>query len=81
MHVFWKKTRGAFCAGRDENLCQPAEPASAAAHTHRLSGEATSSDGEKEALESPVLGTQVERMAAAICFFVLQQSGMYSSVL
>lgn len=34
-------------------MYQPAEPASAAAHTRRLSGEATSSDGEKEALESP----------------------------
>ena len=61
---------------------QPAEPASAAAHTRWLSGEATSSDGEKEALESPVLGTHAERMAAAIIrFFVLQQSDMYSSVL
>lgn len=39
---------------------QPAELASAAAHTCRLAGEATSSDGDKEALESPVLDTHAE---------------------
>lgn len=66
MDVFWKKTRGALCAGRDENMHQPVEPASAAAHTRRLSGEATSSDGETEALEGPVLGTHTEGMAAAL---------------
>lgn len=58
MDVFWKKTRGALCAGRDENMHQPVEPASAAAHT--------SSDGETEALEGPVLGTHTEGMAAAL---------------
>lgn len=82
VNVFWKKTRGAFCVGRDESMRQPAEPASATAHACRLSGEATSSDGEKDALESPVLGTHTERMAAAaIHFFVSQRSEMYPSVL
>jgi len=77
-----EENTGAFCTGRAENVRQSAEPASAAAHTRRLPGKATSSDGEKEALESPVLGTHAERVTAAItCFFVLQQSSMCSSVL
>lgn len=80
VNIFWKKTWGAFCAGRGENTCQPVEPASAITHMRWLFGEATSSDGDKEALEGPVLSTQAGRMAAAIIrFFVLQQRGIYSS--
>lgn len=61
MDVFWKKTRRAFCAGRDENMHQAVEPASGTAHTRRLRGEAASSDGATEALEGPVLGTHTQR--------------------
>lgn len=62
MDVFWKKTQGAFCAGRDENMCQAVEPASATAHTLQLSREANL---QMEALEAPVLGTHTGGMAAA----------------
>lgn len=74
VNVFWKKTRGAFCAGRDENMRQPAEPASATTHTCRLSWVATSSDREMEALEGPVLGTGAGQRAAGLLLLFISLS-------
>lgn len=78
MDVFWKKTQGAFCAGRDENMHGAAEPASATAHTRRLSGEATSSD--RVTLEGPVLGTHTEEwlLLYSLCLAAKQSAVLCS---
>lgn len=82
VNVFWKKTRGAFCAGRDENMRQPVEHASTSAHTCRLAKEKRSSDGEEEALESPMscIPQSGWLLAALSCPLALQQSEVCSSV-
>lgn len=71
-NLFWKKTWGAFHAGRDENMYQPTEPASTLAYTCRPTRKSRSSAGGKEAWGSPC--------SALICLFFLQWSTWCSSV-